>query len=128
MRRLVLCLLAIPAACGCPSSDPPPPRSVPKSEPNTYRSYEETRPRRLPVDGPIRRGPYVQAVTPTETIICFETIDPVEGKVECSGKTSIGGRTVRHEVEVRGLKPGTRYPFTIQPGGISGSFKTALDG
>src|SRR5262245_4132816 len=134
MRRLLLCLLAVPAACGCPGpSSPPPPVAAqparPAPEPQSFRSFQdEFRTRRLPVEGPIRRGPYVQAVGTAEATICFETVDAVEGKVECDGKTSTGVRGVRHEIPLRGLKPGTRYRYTIQPGGASGSFKTSLDG
>jgi len=130
MRRLLLCLLAIPAACGCPGADPPPPAPVAKPAPApaepTFKSFpEEFRPKRQPVEGPIRRGPYVQAVGMTEAVVCFESVDPVEGKVECEGRTVTGPRGLRHELALKGLKPGTRYTYTIRPGGVSGSFKTS---
>jgi len=133
MRRLLWCLMLLPAACGRSSGDAPPRAaakpSSPASETESFRSFaEELRPRRAPAEGPIRRGPYVQAVGTTEAVVCFETVDAVEGKVECDGRTVAGPRGMRHELAVKNLKPGTRYKFTIRPGGASGSFKTAPDG
>src|SRR5678809_1268910 len=134
MHRLLWCLLLLPAACGRSSSSAAPAHAPVKPAPSapaqpTFQSFsEEFRPRRSTIEGPIRRGPYVQAVGTTEATICFETVNPMEGKVECEGRTSSSPRGVRHEIAIRGLKPGTRYNFTIQPGGASGSFKAALDG
>jgi predicted phosphodiesterase len=134
MRRLFLGLLLLPAACGRSSAGDPaartgvaPAPAAPEPQPG-FRSYaEEFRPRRRPVDGPIRRGPYVQSVGTAEATVCFESVDPVEGKVECDGRTASSARGVRHEIALRGLRPGTRYTYTIRPGGDSGSFKTALE-
>ena len=129
MRRLLPGLMLLFAACGRPASGDPPPPAVAKPVPPPSRSFaEEFQPRRAPVDGPIRRGPYVQAVGTTEAVVCFETAEAVEGKVECDGRTVAGARGLRHEIPLKGLKSATRYTYTIQPGGATGSFKTSIDG
>lgn len=126
-RALILLLVGI-AACGRPSSDaapaPPVARPVrpPPAEPPVRSERDEFRERR-----PVRRGPYVQAVGPTEVTVCFELASAAEGKVTCDGKTVAGPPALRHELSLRELKPGTRYSYTVQPGGIAGSFKTAPD-
>src|SRR4051812_31754674 len=126
MRRMLLLPLLALAACG--PSDPAPASRVRPPEPVVVAAPEFA-PRRTPaanvVEGPIRRGPYIQAVTTSEAVVCFETSRETEGTVACDGKTlsSPGGK--RHEVALKGLKPGTRYAYTVQPGGIEGSFKTA---
>src|SRR6185295_16104108 len=96
-------------------------------EARPYVFQEEVRSRRLAVEGPIRRGPYVQAVSATRAIVCFETVEAVEGKVACDGRTLAGPKATRHEIALEGLKPGTRYAYTIQPGKVVGSFKTSPD-
>lgn len=121
------------AACGRTEAGPPPPRVVPKTppsdpEPRVFAFQEEFRSRRVAVEGPIRRGPYVQAVGTTQAVVCFETVDAVEGKVACEGKTATGPKGTRHEIALQGLKPATRYSYTIQPGGVAGSFKTSPEG
>jgi phosphodiesterase/alkaline phosphatase D-like protein len=73
----------------------------------------------------IRRGPYTQAVGTTQATICLELAAPGEAKVSCDGKTFAGATGVRHEVAITGLKAGTRYAYTVEPGGAKGSFKTA---
>jgi predicted phosphodiesterase len=67
----------------------------------------------------------VQAVGTTQATVCFETVQEAEGKVTCDDKTSAGARGLRHEIELKGLNPGTRYSYTVQPGGVTGSFKTS---
>lgn len=134
MRRLLLGLVLLSAACGRSSSGDAPVRTAvkpapPAAEPPGFRTFpDDLQPRRPTIEGPIRRGPYVQSVGTTEAVVCFETVEPAEGKVECDGKTVISPRAQRHEIALKGLKPGTRYPYTIQPGGASGSFKTSPEG
>jgi acid phosphatase type 7 len=134
MRCLLLGLCLLSAACGRSSSGDAPVRTTVKpvpsaSEPPNFRTLpDDLQPRRPVIEGPIRRGPYVQSVTTTEAVVCFETMDAAEGKVECEGKTLTSPRGQRHEIALKGLKPGTRYTYAIQPGGASGSFKTSLDG
>jgi predicted phosphodiesterase len=129
MPRALLLLLLLPAACGRSDTGTPPrgvrvPPSAPETEPRPF-PQDDFKPRRLAVEGPIRRGPYVQAVGTTQATVCFETVQEAEGKVICDGKTSAGARGLRHEIELKDLKPGTRYSYTVQPGGITGSFKTS---
>jgi predicted phosphodiesterase len=125
LRRLLLPLLFL-ASCG--PSDPAPASRVRTAEPVAV-SVPEFAPRPVPnanvVEGPIRRGPYVQAVTTTEAVICFETPREVEGSVACDGKTLSSPSGKRHEIALKGLKPGTRYAYTVQPGGVEASFKTS---
>jgi predicted phosphodiesterase len=134
MHRLLWCLLLLPAACGRSSSSDAPAHAPVKTTPPapeqpTFQSFsEEFRTRRTPIEGPIRRGPFVQAVGPTEATVCFETVKAVEGKVECEGRTVSSPVGMRHEIRIRGLKPGGRYSYSILPGGASGSFKTPPEG
>ena len=127
MHRIWILAPLLLAACARRDAPPPLPRVVPPPPPEERALIfqEDFRQRRLPVDGPIRRGPYVQAVGTTQATICFETVDRVLGKVTCDGKTVMSAPGLRHEIELQGLKPGTRYAYTMQPGDITASFKTA---
>jgi len=128
-------LLVFIAACGRPPSGSPQAspsaKAVPPAEEKpslrTFRD-EYGRPRRFVPDGPLRRGPYVQAVSATRATICFELVEPGEGKVTCDGKTVGGPRGLRHELTIEGCKPATRYSYTVEPGGRTGSFKTSPEG
>src|SRR4051812_36489877 len=126
MLRTPLLLLMLLAACG--PSDPAPASRIRTPEP-VAAPVPEFAPRPAAsarvVDGPLRRGPYVQAVTTTEAVVCFETSGDAEGAVACDGKTLSSPAGKRHELALKGLKPGTRYAYTVQPGGVEGSFKTA---
>jgi acid phosphatase type 7 len=132
-RRLAVLLLFI-ASCGRPPSGSSPP-SVAKPAPplpevapaRTYRD-DFGRPQRFVPDGPVRRGPYVQAVSSTQATVCFELVEPGEAKATCGGKTVSGAPSLRHELTFEGLSPGTRYSYKIEPGGRTGSFKTSPDG
>jgi predicted phosphodiesterase len=131
MHRALILLLLISAACGRIEAGAPP-RNVlvrtPAPEPESRPfPQDDFKPRRLAVEGPIRRGPYVQAVGTAQATVCFETVQEAEGKVACDGRTAAGARGLRHEIELKGLKPGTRYSYTIQPGGVTASFKTSPD-
>jgi len=123
MPRTLVILPLILAACGRTDPGPARPARLPDPPPTAVR---ESTPRAAA--SPIRRGPYVQAVTPTGAVICFETSAEAEGKVACDGKTRTSARGTRHEIALEGLKPGTRYPYTVQPGAVEASFKTAPEG
>src|SRR5438132_12131208 len=91
------------AACGRSEALPPPARSpvkVPATEPEPrpYLFQDDFRGRRLRVEGPIRRGPYVQAVGATQATVCFESVDAVEGKLACDGRTAASPKGTRHEI------------------------------
>lgn len=133
MRSGAVLLLLLVSACGRPSSEAPPPRPIAKpGPPPALREESPFRPTtdapRAPGAGPVRRGPYVQAVSTTRAVVCFTTVEAAEGKVACDGRTFGSPRGLRHEIEIPQLKPGTRYGYTIQPGGVSGSFKTSPEG
>ena len=118
MHRAFLLLLIL-AGCGRSEGGPPPTRvgpKVPSSEPQPrpYIFQDENRARRLPVDGPIRRGPYVQAVGTTQATICFESVDAVEGKVACDGKTATSAKGTRHEIALEGLKAALGHRRQLQ--------------
>ncbi len=134
-RRLAVLLLFI-ASCGRPPSGSPPPSSGAKPPPPPtlevapVRSFRDDfgRPQRFVPDGPVRRGPYVQAVGTTQATICVELVEPAEAVVTCEGKKVHSARALRHEIELRNLQPGLRYSYTVDPGGKRGSFKTSPDG
>src|SRR5688572_25416525 len=93
MTRTVVLLVFI-ASCGRPpSGSPPPPMAAkpapPVEEQPLVRSFRDEfgRPRRFVPDGPLRRGPYVQAVSSGRATICFELVEPGEGKATCDGRT-----------------------------------------
>jgi hypothetical protein len=123
MPRTLVLLSLLLAACG--RTDPGPARPARPVEPAPI-VVQEPAPRA--VEGPIKRGPYIQAVTTTEAIVCFETAQEAEGKVECDGKTLTSPSGKRHEIALKGLKPGTRYKYTVQPGAVEASFKTSPEG
>jgi predicted phosphodiesterase len=102
----------------------------PAAEAPAFRPSRDEFGRRLRFvpEGPIRRGPYVQAVTATRATVCFELVEAAEGKAACDGKTVAGARGLRHELTFEGLKPATRYTYTVEPGGRTGSFKTSPEG
>jgi predicted phosphodiesterase len=129
MPRSPFLLLLFLAACGRaqpgPATPPVAPRIPAPPDPTPFVFQEDFRQRRLAVDGPIRRGPYVQALGTTQATICFETVEACEGKVTCEGKTWASPRGQRHEVALSGLSPGMRHTYTVQPGDQQASFKTS---
>jgi acid phosphatase type 7 len=135
MPRVLPVLLVFIAACGRPPSGSPPPPAIPKpasqaAEPPPIRAFRDDfgRARKFVPDGPLRRGPYVQAVSSTRATVCLELVEAGEAKATCDGKTVAGAWGLRHELTFQGLKPATRYSYTVEPGGRTGSFKTSPDG
>ncbi len=115
-----LFLLTLLSACG--PTDPAPAKPARPVDPVPVAvAVQETAPL-------IKRGPYIQAVTPTEAVVCFELSAEAEGNVECDGKTLTSAKGKRHEIALKELKPGTRYKYTVQPGAVEASFKTAPEG
>jgi len=123
--RRALTLVLLVAGCGPAGTSPPPAASRPE-----VVARMEPLPLRIPplIEGPIRRGPYIQAVSSSEATVCFELREDGDGKVDCDGRSVASPRGRRHEVVLRDLKPGTRYEYSVQPGGIKASFKTSPDG
>lgn len=124
----ILCLFLL-AGCGADTApSPPPPRPLAPPTPVLTFPQDEPPARRSPPEGPIRRGPYIQAVTPNNATICVELWQAAEAQVVCDGKSHPGKPATRHEFALTGLKPGTRYEYTLQPGDVKASFKTAPEG
>jgi predicted phosphodiesterase len=113
--------------CGCGRTEAPPPKPPARLSTPENSLYEPPAPRPVP-EGPIRRGPYVQAVTSTSAVICFELAEEAEGKVSWNGRTLASPIRMRHEIALTDLKPGTRIDYTVQPGGVKASFKTPPEG
>ena len=68
-------------------------------------------------------APYLQNVTPTSITVMWETLTPVEGRVEFgqNGKfdrtaTDDRGPVKIHEVHLTGLKPGETYTYRVRYG------------
>ncbi|MDW7692490.1 metallophosphoesterase [Flammeovirgaceae bacterium SG7u.111] len=80
------------------------------------------------VDETIVEGPFVNKVTPEGATISFTTNRETKGMVTVDGKTFEGedGQT-QHEIDITGLKPGTKYGYKVEYGGIplEFEFKTA---
>src|SRR5579883_2747541 len=129
-RAALYLLLLLSAACGADTAPPGAAASPPRQAPPEARvapadGFPAPRP---PAEGPIRRGPYVQAVGTTAATVCFELWQDAEGRVECGGTVRTSPPGTRHEVLLSGLRPGTRYEYAVEPGGVRASFRTAPEG
>ena len=125
--RLLLLLLV--AGCGADQSPTAPSRPRPAPAPAPVAGFipEELPAKRPLPEGPVRRGPYVQAVGKDAATVCFELWQEAEGRVQCDGRLFRSAPGLRHEIVLSGLRPGTRYEYTAQPGGQKASLKTAPD-
>jgi hypothetical protein len=71
----------------------------------------------------IYEGPFVSMVTDTTAVIWFNTSGSVKASVEVDGKTVTDIRKRRrHELHITGLKPGTKYDYTVKYGELSQSY------
>jgi acid phosphatase type 7 len=77
----------------------------------------------------INRGPYLQTGTPTSIVIKWKTSSASDSRVRygtepgnLSSVTDMSGSRTLHEVQLKGLKPGTRYYYSV------GSSSTVLQG
>lgn len=81
--------------------------------------------------GRITKGPWLQHVTPTSAVVRVEVEPPAPATLEVGLSTTVGSadagpgsviesREVRslHTILVKGLQPGTRYPFTVRAHGV----------
>ncbi len=126
MPRLLLLLLL----AGCSRREPPPPAppAPVRTAQEPERRYGRAARSAFTPEGPVRRGPYVQAAEPTKALLCFETVEEVGGGVLVEGRRFTSPPSRRHAIPVDGLKPATRYDYVISPGGLQGSFKTPPEG
>jgi len=67
--------------------------------------------------------PYVQAVTPTSAVICWETMRPVPSVLTVGDKRMPLPRSAFQEVRVAGLAPDTWYTYAVN-GKQMGRFRT----
>jgi hypothetical protein len=127
-RSGALAIFVLVAGCGRTEAPavPPGPKPFVPAPPSGNTLYEPPAPRPVP-EGPIRRGPYVQALTSTSAIVCFELAAEGEGSLSCERRMLQSPRGIRHEIAISDLRPGTRYDYTVEPGGVKASFKTPPD-
>lgn len=81
------------------------------------------------LQGSIESGPWVEKVTPDSATISFDTRTAVAGKVEVKGVGTFESPAgMLHVIDVKGLKPGTAYEYTVMTSDdeLKGSFTTAL--
>lgn len=77
----------------------------------------------------ITEGPFLNILTSDGVVVSFETNEPCQPYVEVDGKVFKNSKEVgtHHEIQISGLKAGTRYSYTVHYGNYSDtySFKTA---
>jgi len=84
---------------------------------------------KIKIDNTITEGPLVNLLSESGVTISFETNYKLKAEVLVNGKTfSEKKKTSHHEIEITGLRPATRYSYTVRYGDNSQtySFKTAL--
>lgn len=79
------------------------------------------------IDDTIIEGPFVNLLSESGAVISFKTNTEIRGEVVINGKGFKSKRGVTHEIEVKGLNPGTTYDYTVNYGENSQSYslKTA---
>lgn len=68
------------------------------------------------VDDTIVEGPFVNLVTHESAVIWFSTNNELKCAVEVNEKSFKGKNGTHHEILVKGLKPDTRYEYTVKYG------------
>jgi hypothetical protein len=110
-------LVACPARrCGRDGGGSPPPRldrKTPSAEPGGAALRV---PGGIPhppggVEGPASPRPLRPGGRNTQATVCFETVDAVEGKVACEGKTAVGAKA--HPAENRASGPEARHAVLL---------------
>jgi fibronectin type 3 domain-containing protein len=69
----------------------------------------------------IARGPYLSNVTGSSAVISWWTNLAATGSVAIHGQAVAGASAQHHQVAVKGLSPGTSYPYTVSSGTVSAS-------
>lgn len=69
------------------------------------------------------QGPFINLLTDDGATISFTTNVATKSSVNVGGKTFNGDNGLNHEIKISGLKPATRYKYTINYGGSSQSFE-----
>lgn len=71
----------------------------------------------------IYEGPYVNHITDTETVIWYETSQPVISTLSINDKVMQDtSSATHHEFKIGGLKPGTRYDYTVKVASLSQTY------
>ena len=72
--------------------------------------------------GLIAKGPWVQRVTPTSAVVRVEVDPPAPVTLDLGlGRRTVTSAEARslHSIELDGLEPGTRYPYSVRAGATS---------
>lgn len=79
------------------------------------------------IDDTIIEGPFVNLLSEQGAVISFKTNNELKCGVEVNGKNYKGKKGTQHEIEVKGLDPGTEYAYKVNYGDNSQSYslKTA---
>lgn len=79
------------------------------------------------IDDTIIEGPFVNMPSPDGAVISFDTNRPLRCRVEVGGREFRSRQGTHHEITVKGLEAGKRYPYTVYFGDNAQtySFRTA---
>ncbi len=80
------------------------------------------------VSSTIIEGPFVNLLAPTKATISFESNRRIKATIKIDGKVFTSSSSqLKHEIEVNGLKPNTKYDYTLDYGNQSQTYslKTA---
>ena len=71
----------------------------------------------------IYEGPFVNNISATEAVIWYETSEPVISTLSINNKIMEDAAPVaHHEFKVSGLKPGTKYDYTVKVASLSQTY------
>ncbi len=122
---LLIAGLGLPAAAQGTATKKPPKKKAPPAAEKKVEAH--------PAAGHVVKGPYLQNPTPTSIVICWVTPEPCKGEVRygpgraLKEKAVEAADTIYHQVEIKGLTPGTAYSFQVADGdftGATGAFET----
>jgi len=84
----------------------------------------------LPASAGFTKGPYLQDVSQTSIVVCWESASSEAGEVRFGTTASLGSTvtegsaTLVHQVEVTGLDPSTIYSYQVSSGGALSNLAT----